>query len=171
MAWRQRDRRASAAIRRILPAARGLVRGCRGFAQRAAWHPRWPQDRAAPQTMDLSPCLHWVRTRLWRHGARQRRFCSKCCVLSPCAPAPFSTPVPSPLLVCRYSTTQMGPSWIGAPWPPRGHPRTRTFCLSAESSVGGQGYGQGWLSLVARNGRASAQPTLGLVGCIWERLV
>ncbi|XP_030827764.1 rho family-interacting cell polarization regulator 2 isoform X2 [Camarhynchus parvulus] len=25
--------------------------------------------------MDLSPCLHWVRTRLWRCGVRRRQFC------------------------------------------------------------------------------------------------
>lgn len=79
MAWRRRDGRTLAAYRRILPVAWG----CRGFAQWGAGRPRWPQGRAAPRAMDLSPCLHWVRTRLWRCGARRRRFFSKCCVQSP----------------------------------------------------------------------------------------
>uniref|UniRef100_A0A674GPE1 Rho family-interacting cell polarization regulator 2 n=1 Tax=Taeniopygia guttata TaxID=59729 RepID=A0A674GPE1_TAEGU len=70
MAWRQRDGRASLAARRMLPAARRLAGGCRRLARRGAGRagPR------APAAMELSPCLRWLRTRLWRCGLRRRRF-------------------------------------------------------------------------------------------------
>lgn len=87
MAWRQRDGRASVAARRILPAAQRLAGGCRRFARRGAGRARWA--RAAPGAMDLSPCLHWVRTRLWRCRVRRRQFCSKCRVSAPAHPFPL----------------------------------------------------------------------------------
>jgi len=120
MAWRRRDGRASAAARRILPAGWGLARGCHRFAQRGAGRPGWPRGRAAPRAMDLSPCLHWVRTRLWRCGARRQRFCSKCGGRSPPALSPFPSPVPSPTHLFDGVSTVWGPATSQRPPAPPG---------------------------------------------------